>query len=420
MQQTCVEQSNMAKQSLDVIIAGAGIGGLTTALALHAAGHRVRVFESVREIRPLGVGINVLPHAVAILTELGLGEALDAAGIRTQEVLFANRFGQTIYADPRGIEGGYSHPQYSIHRGKLQTLLLDAVLSRLGTEKVVTGARLKKFTQDANTVTAEFGDENGAVLEHGDLLIAADGIHSAARSQFYPNEGLPVWNGVMMWRGTTRGQPFLSNRSMVQAGNSAAKFVCYPIEHYSDGTALINWIADIRVGRAGAPPSREDWNKAGRIEDLLPTFGQWRFDFLDVPEVIRSATAIYEFPMVDRDPLPRWSFERVTLLGDAAHPMYPIGSNGATQAILDARAITDALSQNADPIAALAAYESVRRPMASEIVAMNRKAGLDVVLDLVEARAPNGFARLDDVIDPALIASTIRSYKLAAGHRSMN
>jgi 2-polyprenyl-6-methoxyphenol hydroxylase-like FAD-dependent oxidoreductase len=225
------------------------------------------------------------------------------------------------------------------------------VIARLGTDKVVTGARLKSFTQDASTVNAEFGNENNSTSVRADVLIAADGIHSAARRQFYPNEGLPKWNGVMMWRGTTRGRPFLSNRSMVQAGNSAAKFVCYPIEHYSDGSALINWIADIRVGEAGAPPSREDWNKAGLIEDLMPTFGQWQFEFLDVPEVIRSANAIYEFPMVDRDPLPRWSFERVTLLGDAAHPMYPIGSNGATQAILDARAITHALGAHADTVA---------------------------------------------------------------------
>jgi 5-methylphenazine-1-carboxylate 1-monooxygenase len=268
-----------------------------------------------------------------------------------------------------------------------------------------------------NGVTATFGDATSKRNIDCDVLVAADGIHSAARRKFYPDEGLPKWNGVMMWRGTTRGQPFLSGRSMVQAGHRRAKFVCYPIEHYPDGTALINWIADIRKSEGGAPPSREDWNKQGQIEDLMPTFGDWKFDYLDVPEVIRRASAIYEFPMVDRDPLPQWSFGCVTLLGDAAHPMYPIGSNGATQAILDARALADALQSQRNAAEALVAYESVRRPMATAIVAMNRKEGLDAVLDLVHEKAPQGFKRLEDVIDPAIVASTIQGYKLAAGHK---
>jgi 5-methylphenazine-1-carboxylate 1-monooxygenase len=403
--------------TLDIAIAGAGIGGLTAALTLHAQGHRVRVYEAVKEIRALGVGINVLPHAVEILTEVGLGDALDLAGVRTKEVVFANRFGQAIYADPRGIEGSYTHPQYSIHRGALQTLLLEAVIERLGREALATNARLVDFTQDANGVSATFGEGDRANNVHCDMLIAADGIHSAARRKFYPDEGPPKWNGVMMWRGITRGKPFLSGRSMVQAGHRMAKFVCYPIEHFDDGTALINWIADIRQSEGGTPPGKEDWNKPGRIEDLMPVFGDWKFDYLDVPEVIRSASAILEFPMVDRDPLPRWSFDRVTLLGDAAHPMYPIGSNGATQAILDAHALADAISANEDSVDALRQYELARLPMATEIVAMNRKEGLDAILDLVHQRAPNGFSRLDDVVEPLEIVNAVQRYKTKAGHR---
>jgi 5-methylphenazine-1-carboxylate 1-monooxygenase len=405
-------------KSLDIVIAGAGIGGLTAALALDAQGHRVRVFEAVKEVQPLGVGINVLPHAVAILSELGLAASLEASGIRTKEVVFANRFGQAIYVDPRGIEGGYSHPQYSIHRGALQMMLLDAARAQLGDGGIKTNARLRGFSQNDASVRASFGDGEASFDIDCDLLIAADGIHSVARRQFYPDEGQPKWNGVIMWRGTTRAKAFLSGRSMVQAGHRAAKFVCYPIETLDDGSALINWIADIRKSEGGTPPSREDWNKPGRVEDLMPVFGDWRFDYLDVPNVIRNANAIFEFPMVDRDPLPRWSFDRVTLLGDAAHPMYPIGSNGATQAILDARALANALAAHSDPIMALSTYEIERRPMASAIVEMNRKEGLDAVLDLVHERAPNGFARLEDVVDPAQVAATIGRYKAVAGHRA--
>ncbi len=402
----------------DIAIAGAGIGGLTAALTLHARGHRVRVFEAVKAIEPLGVGINVLPHAVAVLSELGLADALDAVSIRTKEVVFANRFGQTIYADPRGAEGGYSHPQYSIHRGALQMLLLDAVRARIGAENLFTGARLQSFDQSETAIRAYFGEPNRSTSIDCDVLIAADGIHSVVRRKHHPGEGLPKWNGVMMWRGTTRAPAFLSGRSMVQAGHRDAKFVCYPIAQFDDGTALLNWIADIRVGDGSVPPGREDWNKPGRVEDLMPIFGDWRFDYLDVPQVIRAASAIFEFPMVDRDPLPCWSFGRVGLLGDAAHPMYPIGSNGATQAILDARAIADALSQHDEVEPALLAYDAARRPATSAIIEMNRREGLDAVLDLVHTRAPGGFNRLEDVVDPAEIARMIQAYKSAAGHRT--
>lgn len=406
----------------DILIAGAGIGGLVAALALHQAGHEVRIAESAPEIKPLGVGINLLSHAVVVLDGLGLLPALRATGIETSALVFANRFGQTIHRDPRGTVAGASHPQLSIHRGELHTILLEAVIERLGPERILTGHRLLGCEEAGGRVTARFRTPGGETSLESDILIGADGIHSATRAQFYPDEGPPRWNGVMMWRGTTVGAPFLDGRTMVQAGVGDAKFVVYPISavHAARGEARINWIADIRrapkIDGTRPAPSREDWSKPGRIEDLLPTFGSWSFDYLDVPDLIRRADQILEWPMVDRDPLPRWSFGRVTLLGDAAHPMYPIGSNGATQAILDADALVGALADHA-PVEALAVYEAARRPMTAEIVAMNRKLGLDAILDLVEERAPEGFLRIEDVVDPAEIAALIGGYKRAAGHR---
>ena len=409
-------------RSQDVLIAGAGIGGLVAALSLHAAGHEVRIAEAAPEIKPLGVGINLLSHAVAILDDLGLLPALRASGIETSALVFANRFGQPIHSDPRGRAAGASHPQISIHRGALHTILLEAARDRIGDEHVLTGHRLLGFEERAEEVGARFGTAAGATELRTEVLIAADGIHSAARAQLYPDEGPPRWNGVMMWRGTTVGSPFLDGRTMVQAGVGDAKFVVYPVsaEHAARGSSLINWIADIRrepkIDGTRAAPSREDWSKAGRVADLMPTFGSWRFDYLDVPAIIREAGQIFEWPMVDRDPLPRWSFGRATLLGDAAHPMYPIGSNGATQAILDADALTQALGAH-ETVEALRAYEAARRPMTAEIVRLNRQLGLDAILDLVEARAPHGFERIEDVVDPAEIAAMIGGYKNAAGHR---
>lgn len=407
-------------ERLDILIAGGGIGGLTAAIALARGGHRVTVCEAATQMRPLGVGINLLPHAVEILDMLGLLPALREGAVETSALVFANRHGQEILRDPRGVAGGYSHPQLSIHRGRLQMLLWDEARRALGEERLICGARVVRAEQRGESVVATFAD---GAARSADLLIAADGIHSAIRAQFHPDEGPPRWNGVMMWRGTTLAPPFLDARTMVQAGHSRAKFVVYPIEPpRADGLQLINWICDRRlrddgIGGTLTAPSREDWSRTGSLADLLPTFGDWRFAWLDVPAVIGGATQLLEWPMVDRDPLPRWSHGRITLLGDAAHPMYPIGSNGATQAILDAHSLRARLDELA-PEQALEAYEAERRPMTARIVAMNRQEGLDRILDVVEERAPEGFERLSDVIDPAEVAAHVAGYKAAAGHRT--
>lgn len=406
---------------MQVSIIGGGIGGLSAALALNSRGIRVRVFEQVAEIRALGVGINLLPHAVGVLSGFGLGPALEATGIRTRALVFMNRHGQEIFSDLRGLGAGYAHPQYSIHRGELQMILLQAATRALGAENVLTGHRLAGFeTLPSGRVRAGFIDREGnpAGSFESDLLLGADGIHSAVRAHFYPGEGMPVWNGVTMWRGVTEGKPFLSGADMVQAGHRNQKFVVYPISrrHADRGAALINWIADLRQDDK-ALLRREDWNKPGEPADFLPRFEAWKFPFLDVPGIIRAASSIYEFPMVDRDPLPRWSHGRVSLLGDAAHPMYPIGSNGATQAILDAAQLAESLASIPDPVAALQDYESKRLPMTAEIVRMNRQQGIDAILDLVEARAPEGFRELGSVVPKDELDAIVSRYKVAAGHR---
>jgi 5-methylphenazine-1-carboxylate 1-monooxygenase len=400
---------------MKIVIAGAGIGGLTAAMCLHRAGFEVEVFEAVNELKPLGVGINIQAGAVRILSGLGLEPALAATGIETRELRYANRHGQTIWADPRGRHAGLPWPQFSIHRGELQMILFDAARRMLGADRIRLGQRLTDFEQRGGKVHVRFG----ANTVDADLLIGADGIHSTVRAQFYPDEGPPKWQGILMWRGVTVGKPYLGGATMVQAGHHTQKFVCYPISraHAERGEALINWICDIYQGPHAAPP-REDWNKPGKLADFLPRYAGWDFGWLNVPDVIRNAHAIFEFPMVDRDPLPRWSHGRITLLGDAAHPMYPIGSNGASQSIIDGEAITQELSAGDDPERALRRYEERRLPPMARIVESNRRKGIDVMLDIVEERAPQGFSDLETVLPANELERIVGDYKkLAAQDR---
>ena len=400
---------------MKIVIAGAGIGGLTAAMCLHRAGFAVEVFEGVNELKPLGVGINIQAGAVRILSSLGLEPALAATGIETRELRYANRHGQTIWADPRGRHAGLPWPQFSIHRGELQMILFDAARRMLGTDRIRLGQRLTGFEQRGSKVHVRFG----ADTVEADVLIGADGIHSAVRAQFYPDEGPPKWQGILMWRGVTVGKPYLGGATMVQAGHHTQKFVCYPISraHAERGEALINWICDLYQGPHAAPP-REDWNKPGKLADFLPRYAGWDFGWLNVPDVIRSAHAIFEFPMVDRDPLPRWSHGRITLLGDAAHPMYPIGSNGASQSIIDGEAIAQELSAGDDPEKALRRYEERRLPPMARIVESNRRKGIDVMLDIVEERAPQGFSDLEAVLPANELERIVGDYKrLAAQDR---
>lgn len=418
---------------MKVIIAGGGIGGLTAALSLHAAGIDVEVFEGVGEIRPLGVGINCLPHAVRELTELGLGDRLAAIGVPTRELIYTNRHGQRIWQEDRGLHAGYRWPQYSLHRGRLQTMLYEAALQRLGPQRVHLDHALDRFEQDADGVRARFvsrtvaSGSSRAMREaaprresargewRADLLIGADGIHSAVRRALYPDEGPPIWNGAILWRGVSLATPFMGGASMIMAGHEWQKFVCYPISPpRADDLQEINWIAELKY-RDRRLMEREDWNRQGSLPDFLPKFESWNFGWLDAPGLIRSAGRCYEFPMVDRDPLPRWTHGRVTLLGDAAHPMYPIGSNGASQAILDARVLCWRLATEADPLRALALYDEERRPATAAIVLANRRNGPEKVMQMAEERAPQGFDDVLQVISAEELAASAREYKRIAG-----
>lgn len=407
---------------MNVLIVGGGIGGLSLALMLKQRGIDCEIYESARELQPLGVGINLLPHATIEIEALGLLPRVAEQAIETSSLHYYNRFGQPIWKEPRGLAAGYPVPQYSIHRGTLQMILAQAVLDRMGSACLHTGMAFESLEQDENGVTAHFVDRNTGVSQsrRADLLIGADGIHSAVRRHFHKDIDQLRYSGRMLWRAVTEGEPYLDGRSMFMAGHQDQKFVCYPISEplRKQGRSLINWIAELRVPHAELP--KTDWNREVPASTFAEHFDPWRWDWIDIPEVIRGAKAIYEFPLVDKDPLPRWTFGRATLLGDAAHPMYPIGSNGAAQAIRDARYLADRL-QEARPghresiEHALLEYEAERLPVTAGIVLRNRLNGPEQVMQIAHERAPQGFTHIHNVIPQEELEAISIRYKRIAG-----
>jgi 2-polyprenyl-6-methoxyphenol hydroxylase-like FAD-dependent oxidoreductase len=402
----------------EVLIVGAGIGGLTLALALARAGIVCRVVEAAAEIHPLGVGINVLPHASAELQALGVLGDLERRAVVTREAAFFNRFGQHVYSEPAGRWAGHDVPQLSIHRADLHAVLLAAARERIGADRVVLGcAGVGVEAVGTDRVRLACRGPTGEALDpvEGSIVVACDGIHSAVRKQLYPDEGAPRWSGVNMWRGVTAHAPFLSGATMVRAGwLSVGKMVIYPIRNDVDGrgSQLVNWVAELEC----AEPVRRDWNARGSLADFYPRFADWRFDWLDVAALIRGTETILAYPMVDQDPLPRWSFARVTLLGDAAHPMYPRGSNGAGQAILDARCLADQLATHGVGPLALAAYDRIRNPATAQVVLANRSTPPDTILREVHERSGDKpFARIEDLVSRAELARIADNYKQVAG-----
>ena len=410
--------TRMRGNQLSVLVLGAGIGGLTTALELHRAGIACRVVEALPAFAPAGVGVNILPHASLHFRELGLDGELSRRAVLTRESAFFNRFGQLIYAEPAGRYAGYADPQYSIHRADLHEVLLAAVTQRLGAGALLTGHRVARVDQDSRRAVARIRRSDGSQADlEADVVIAADGIHSAVRAQLFPGEGPPRYSGVMMWRGVTVWPPVRTGASMIRAGWLATgKLVVYPVRDDVDGRGrqLVNWVAEAETPQL----ADRDWTRRGDLADFLPWFADWHFDWLDVPAMLATAETILEYPMVDADPLPRWSHGRLTLLGDAAHPMVPRGSNGAGQAILDARAVAEALAADPrDPVAALAAYEERRREATAAVVLANRTNPPDAILrEVYERTGDRPFGRLEDYVTVGELAEIAENYRRVAGY----
>lgn len=402
-----------------VLIAGGGIGGMSMALTLHQIGVPCIVFESVQELRPLGVGINLQPNAVRELYDLGFGpDVLDKIGLQAKEWALVGLNGNDIYSETRGLEAGYNWPQYSVHRGELQMLLYQSVLDRLGENSVRLGQRVTGYENNADgTVTATIECSDGSTLhETGVMLIGADGLHSAVRAQMHPEQPEIKWGGAVMWRGTSRAKPIRSGASFVGLGTHKHRLVMYPISAPDPETGLaeINWIAEVTFDNSKGWQGG-DWNKRVELKDFLHHFDGWKHEWLDVPALLSGANEVFEYPMIDRDPVPTWQEGSAVLIGDAAHVMHPTGSNGASQAIVDARILGACMVKNGLGRAAIQKYDEMLREDISALVLRNRGAGPFGILNMVDERCGGEFEKIEDVIDPKELSDFMAKYKAAAG-----
>jgi 2-polyprenyl-6-methoxyphenol hydroxylase-like FAD-dependent oxidoreductase len=404
----------------DILIVGAGIGGLTLALSLYAAGFgkRVRIFETVPELKPVGGGINLGPHAIKVFSDLGLEEALVAVSKQPHDYAFFTSHGQFVYREPWGKAAGHQWPHISIHRAELHKVLANAVVARMGAQSLQLGCRCIGVAQDAKSATATI--QRGAVSEPethaGSVLIGCDGVRSFVRGTLYPGEGPARFHGINLWRGVARHKPFLTGNSIARVGAMRTTIIIYPIRDNvdADGDQLVNWVAEVE-GQSAVPA---DWNGQGRLEDFFPKYANWTFDWLDVAGMIRNTDPILAYPMVDRDPLTRWTFERITLLGDAAHPMFPRGGNGGAQAILDAKALAQHISKSPENLPdALTTYEAERLPATTKVVLQNRTAPPNLIVDTVEkASGGKPFSKVEDVISPEELRDIFATYQKVAGY----
>jgi 2-polyprenyl-6-methoxyphenol hydroxylase-like FAD-dependent oxidoreductase len=404
-------------KNITVAIVGGGIAGLALALGLKRKGLSCEVYESVPEIKELGVGITLLPHGMRELAALGVQDKLEAAGIENLESVFFNRYGQYIYSEPRGRHAGYAVPEVGIHRGKLHRILFDETVTQIGAEHIHTGHRCVGVDQDETGATVHFVDPTTGHARpsvRADVVVACDGINSAIRKQFYPDEKM-AFSGINTWRGVTKHKPILTGKSYMRVGSiETGKMVIYPIVDNidADGNQLINWMAEIQRDAA----VMNDWNQSGKASDFLDIFKDWKFDWLDVPALIANAEQILEYPMVDKDPVSQWTFGRITFMGDAAHPMYPRGSNGSAQALIDARTLADELSKASDPQAALKSYETLRLAPTAKIVLTNRATPPDfIIMKADELSGGKPFANIDDLISQDELRAISEHYKQVAG-----
>jgi len=399
-----------------ILIAGGGIAGLTLALTCHQIGVPVRVFESTRQLRPLGVGINIQPNAVRELIDLGFGDRLPEVGVPTQEYGFYTKDGKEIWREPRGLEAGYAWPQYSVHRGQLQMMLYDAVVDRLGADAVQLGARATGYVNDGDSIRLQLDVDGEASEVSGPLLVGADGLHSAIRAQMVPDEGPPVWSRAILWRGATRAKPFRTGASMAIMGTPFLRFVTYPISETDPetGEALINWIAETTYD-PDYEWNREDWNRRADKADFVDSYQDWDPEWIDPVALIEGTDEVFEYPMVDRDPIDSWTDGRATLVGDAAHIMYPVGSNGASQAIIDARKIGRGFVDHGVTTVAMKAYEDEVRPVAARLIIAGRGDGPDSVVNIVQDRCGGEFDDINDVMPYEERAALADKYKKLAG-----
>lgn len=402
-----------------VIIAGGGIGGLATALTLQQIGVAFTIFEAVRELAPLGVGVNIQPNAIRELYDLGIGpERLDSVGLPAREWALVGLNGNDIYAEPRGLLAGYNWPQYAVHRGRFHMLLHEVLAERAGPHVVRHGHKVTGYEKNADgSVTAIIRRADGTMVrERGSLLVAADGIHSAIRAQMHPDQPPIHWGGAIMWRGTTLGRPIRTGASFVGLGTHRRRVVFYPISHPDPqtGLATINWIAEITKDNSQGWHSTS-WFRPVAVEEFAHHFDGWTYDWLDVPDLLRRSDVAYENPMIDRDPVKTWQDGPVVLMGDAAHPMYPTGSNGASQAIMDARHLGVAMLEHGVTKAALAAFDKTFCGPISELVLRNRGAGPFGLLNIVDERCGGEFDDIDDVVPGAERNAFMARYKAAAG-----
>ena len=404
-------------KNINIAIVGGGIAGLALALGLKRKGLSCEIYESVPEIKELGVGITLLPHGMRELAALGVQDKLEAAGIENLESVFFNRYGQYIYSEPRGRHAGYAVPEVGIHRGKLHRILFDETVAQIGAEHIHTGHRCVGVDQDEAGATVHFIDPaTGAARPsvRADVVVACDGINSAIRKQFYPDEKM-AFSGINTWRGVTKHKPILTGKSYMRVGSiETGKMVIYPIVDNIDaeGHQLINWMAEIQRDAA----VMNDWNQSGKASDFLDIFKDWKFDWLDVPALIANAEQILEYPMVDKDPVSQWTFGRITFMGDAAHPMYPRGSNGSAQALIDARTLADELSKTSDPQGALKSYETLRLAPTAKIVLTNRATPPDfIIMKADELSGGKPFANIDDLISQQELRAISEHYKQVAG-----
>jgi len=398
-----------------VIIAGGGIAGLTLALSLRQVGIDCHVYEATPRLTPRGLGINLQPNAVRELAALGLADRLARLGILTAKLAFYNKHGQLVWSEPRGQAAGYRWPQIAIPRGWLHEVLLGAARERLGVHAIVTGCRLVRFDARNDKVVAHFVDPAGQPVDEaeGDLLVGADGIHSATRRAFYPGER-PVFDGFVHYRGIVEADAFLTGSAMVVAGHRTQRVIVYPVGWLAGGRAVTNWLAYTRLPEGVLSPI-EDWDTDADKAAFIDLFAGWTFPWLDVHGIMIDTEQVLQFPNVDRDPIPRWSFGRVTLIGDAAHPMQPIGAQAGSQAIVDARVLAANLMDNRDPAAALESYQEQRMAAMNAMIIRARNFGPETVMQLAEERAPNGFKHISDVLTREELENASLAFKKAAG-----